>query len=220
MIISWLLAAHITVLGYWLGSELVINSTYRYVCYHDELPFPDRSRLMDHVMKVDQHVRYALILQAGLGTAIAALYGWFPGGETVAIAAGIIAALWLAYVEVTHRLRKTPVGKKLQTFDRGSRYVLMVILIALAFGLIGGDWPMPLFLRWKLGLFAGVMASGVGIRIALLSHFRTWARMAKEGPTDETNAIIRRTYWRATSVLILLWVSIAGIVVVSLWKPM
>lgn len=219
MIASWLLVAHITVLGYWLGSELVINSTYRYVCYHDEMPFPDRSRLMDHVMKVDQHVRYALILQAGLGTAIAALYGYIPGGTTLAILAGIVGAIWLGYVEVTHRLRKTPTGKKLAAFDRGSRYVLMALLVAIALGLIGGDWPMPLWLRWKLAFFAGVMATGVGIRIALLSHFRTWAIMAREGPTDETNAIIRRTYVRATAVLLLLWVFIAAIVVVSLWKP-
>lgn len=220
MIAGWLLVAHITVLGYWLGSELVINSTYRYVCYNDRMPFPERARLMDHVMTVDQHVRYALILQAGLGTALAALYGYIPGGTALAVAAGILAALWLAYVEVTHRLRKTPTGKKLAAFDRGSRYVLMALLVAIAVGLVGGDWPMPLWLRWKLALFAGVMASGVGIRIALISHFRTWAVMAREGPTDETNAIIRRTYLRATSVLLLLWVFITAIVIVSLWKPM
>ena len=43
-------------LGYWLGSEFVINSTYRYVSYSDRMPFEERSRLMEHVMHVDQHV--------------------------------------------------------------------------------------------------------------------------------------------------------------------
>ena len=37
--------------------------------------------------------------------------------------------------------------------------------------LIGGHWPMPAWLRWKLALFAGVLMCGVGIRIALISHF-------------------------------------------------
>jgi len=80
MIALWLLAIHIAVLGYWLGSELVINSTYRYVSYSGDMPFAERARLMEHVMHVDQHVRYALALQATLGTALAALA---PGGTCV-----------------------------------------------------------------------------------------------------------------------------------------
>ncbi|MXO69449.1 hypothetical protein GRI72_11520 [Altererythrobacter marinus] len=219
MLISVLLVAHIAVLGYWLGSEFVINSTYRYVSYGSQMPFAERDRLMDHVMHVDQHVRYALVLQAGLGFALAALYGYVPGGTATAWAAGILAALWLTFVEIVHRLRHSPAGKRLGDIDRGSRYLFMALLVAIAVGLIGGGWDMPFWLRVKLGLFACVMASGVGIRLALISHFRTWAVMAREGPTDETNAIIRRTYWRATSVLLVLWAFIGAIVVMSVWKP-
>jgi hypothetical protein len=80
VIAVWLKVLRIAVLGYWLGSELVINSTYRLVAFGDRLPFDERTRLMEHVMDVDQHVRYALVLQAALGTALAALYGLVPGG--------------------------------------------------------------------------------------------------------------------------------------------
>lgn len=219
MLLQILLVAHIAVLGYWLGSELVINSTYRYVCYRSEMPFHERDRLMDHVMHVDQHVRYALVLQAGLGFALAALYGYVPGGAGAAVVIGIFAVIWLAFVELVHQMRHRPSGKKLAAFDRASRYVLLACLVAIALGLLGRDWSMPLWLRIKLGLFACVIASGVGIRIALIDHFRTWAVMAREGPNDETNAIIRRTYWRGTGVLMMLWVFIAALVTVSVWKP-
>ena len=84
MLITVLLVVHIAVLGYWLGSELVINSTYRYVAYGRHIPFAERNRLMEHVMHVDQHVRYALVLQAGLGFGLATLYGMIPGGEPLA----------------------------------------------------------------------------------------------------------------------------------------
>lgn len=77
----WLLVAHIAVLGYWLGSELVINSTYKYVSHRGDMEFAERARLMDHVMHVDQHVRYALVLQAGLGFMLAIAYGFIPGGD-------------------------------------------------------------------------------------------------------------------------------------------
>ncbi len=219
MMMEWVLAAHIAVLGYWLGSELVINSSYRYVCYADTMPFAERERMMEHVMHVDQHVRYALVLQASLGTALAALIGYLPGGEGAALAAGIAGALWLGFVEAVHRLRHRPVGATLGATDRGSRYVLIVVLLAAAAGLLGGDWPMPPWLRWKLALFAGVMMCGVGIRIALIAHFRTWAVMKRDGPTEATNAIIKRTYVRATSELVLLWVFIAAIAILSVGKP-
>jgi len=214
-----LLVAHVAVLGYWLGSELVINSTYRYVCRSDAMPFAERDRLMEHVMHVDQHVRYALVLQAALGTALAALYGYVPGGPALAWAALGVGGAWLAFVEAVHRLRHSAAGKPLAAVDRGSRYALMTLLVAVAAGLVGGAWPMPAWLRWKLAAFAGVVACGVGIRFALVAHFRTWAAMRRDGVTDEANATIRRTYVRATAILVLLWLFIAAIAALSVVKP-
>ena len=219
MTYQWLLAAHIAVLGYWLGSELVINSTYRYVCYHDGMPLAERTRLMGHVMHVDQHVRYALVLQASLGTMLAAYLGYIPGGTTLMTVAAVVGVLWLLFVEVVHQLAAKPLGKRLAAFGRGSRYVLMAVLVATALGLIGGGWSMPGWLRWKLACFAGVMACGVGIRLSLIGHFRTWAAMERDGPTAETNAIIRHVYVRSTAILVLLWVFIAAVAILSVLKP-
>lgn len=217
--IPWLLVAHIAVLGYWLGSELVINSTYRWVVWADDLPFAQRDRLMDHVMHVDQHVRYALVLQTALGTMLAAAYGMLPGGRPLVIAAGLAGLAWLAFVEAVHRLRKRPLGPALARIDRASRYLLMAALLAIAAGLPGADWPLPSWLRWKLAAFAGVIACGVGIRLALIGHFRTWARMAAGEVSANHQGALRRSYWRATSILGLLWLLIAVITVLSVVKP-
>jgi hypothetical protein len=43
--------------------------------------------------------------------------------------------------------------------------------------------------------------------------------MAREGPNEQTNDVIRRTYRRATAVLVLLWVFIGALVTVTVWKP-
>lgn len=217
--IVWLLVAHVAVLGYWLGSELVINSTYRYVCYAGEMPFAQRSRLMDHVMHVDQHVRYALVLQFSLGVMLSVSYGFIPGGSAGVQAVGIIGLCWLVFVEVTHRLRKQTLGKGLARIDRASRYVLIILLLAFSIGLWGGSWPVPMWLRWKLAAFAGVLACGVGIRLFLIRHFLCWSEMADRGVTAERNAVIRRVYKQATSVLVLLWVFIGIIVYLSVAKP-
>ncbi len=122
-------------------------------------------------------------------------------------------------VEVVHRLQAKPLGKSLATLDRRSRYVLIGVLVGIALGLIGGAWSMPAWLRWKLACFAAVMACGVGIRLSLLSHFRTWTAMERDGPSAEANAIVRQVYLRSTAILVLLWFFIAAVVILSVQKP-
>jgi len=219
MLEKTLLVLHVATLGYWFGAELVINANSRYVCLGGSMPMDERTRMLHHVMDVDQHVRYALVIQFGLGFALAALFGYVPGGTGTAIAFALFGAAWLTYIEVIHRLRHRPIGKKLAAFDRYSRYVLMACLVAVAIGVLGGEWNLPFWLRLKIALFAAVMACGVGIRLSVLARFRTWAVMQREGASDESNAIVKRTYIISTSILVLLWLMIFTMVGLSLYKP-
>jgi hypothetical protein len=213
-----LLVAHIAVLGYWLGSELVINSTYRYVCWASSMSFEARDKLMDHVLHVDQHVRYALVLQVGLGATLAALYGYVPGGSAAAAVAVVGALSWLALVEVTHRMRKRPLGRRLAAIDRALRYVLMAALAATGMIAVTISSTVPVWLAWKLLMFAGVMACGVGIRFSIMDFFRTWAIIKRDGSSDDSERRIRYIYGYGTAILVGLWVLIAGIVIVSVWR--
>jgi hypothetical protein len=213
MMHSWLLAAHIVVLGYWLGSELVINSQYRFVTHRHDLDFAARDAVMDHLMDADQHVRYALILQLMLGVMLCAGLGLLPAIAFWGALGG--GALWLALVELVHRHRKSARGKSLAAADRGPRYLLIAGLPLAA--LVLTDWP--LWLRLKIALFAGIMLCGVGIRFALIHHFALWARLAAGDGGDSVEAGIRRTYWHATAMLMLLWVFIAAITVLAVMKP-
>jgi hypothetical protein len=209
-----LLVAHIAVLGYWLGSELVINSEYRFICFRDDLPFSARDAMTDHLMDVDQHVRYALIMQLVLGTMLAAIPGFVP--EVAFWIAPIAGVAWIALVELVHRQRKTALGQRLATFDRGMRYLALIALIASA---IGVPPTLPFWLRLKLAAFAGVIACGIAIRLLLIRHFRLWGQMAAEGPTPEGNARVKIIYKQATSVLGLLWLCIAAATCFAIAKP-
>lgn len=208
-----ILAVHTVVLGYWLGSDLVINSEYRFIVHRNDLPVPARDAMMDHLMVVDQHVRYALVLQATLGSMLLAGLGLFPA--IVAWIAPLAGLAWLGLVEMAHRLRKSTTGVQLALIDRVVRYAVGAGLIALAFA--ATDWP--LWLRIKLALFAGVIGCGVIIRFRLIRHFTTWAAIVSEGSTPEREAVLRRTYWRATSVLALLWLQVATIAVLAVLRP-
>jgi len=219
MIVHGLLVAHILVLGYWLGAELVINSSFRLVSYAEGMPRAARERLLAHVMDADQHVRYALVLQAGLGTMLAALHGHLPGGGALAVAASVCGAAWLALVELTHRWRTRAAGRVLSRADYAVRHALMLALLAAGALSLNGVIAAPPWLAWKLVLFAGVILCGVGIRWALVRYFALWAALAERGADPGLEAALRRGYWQATAILLLLWVLIAGITVLSVLKP-
>ncbi|WP_405236556.1 hypothetical protein [Lentisalinibacter orientalis] len=219
MLLQTLLVAHIAVLGYWLGSELVINSTFRYVSCADGLPFAERDRLLDHVMDVDQHVRYALILQLGLGTALAALYGYVPGGAALAVVAGLFAAGWLVLVELTHRRRRSSAGTMLALADHAVRHAVMLALLVLGALSLTGLVPAPGWLAWKMIMFAGVIVCGVGIRLALVRFFAVWQEIGAHGRDAALESRLRQGYRRATAILVVLWLLIAAITVLSVVKP-
>ena len=214
------LLVHILVVGYWLGSELVINSSFRYVCWSATMPFEERARLMDHVMVVDQHVRYALVLQAGLGSALAAWFGYVPGGNGLALGALGTGALWLGFVELTHRRRHDAAGAKLALIDRWMRGVLAIGLAVIGGMALAGSLVLPSWLAAKLFLFAGVIICGLVIRIFLMRFFKIWGEIETSGSDDHKEAQIREVYVKATATLVILWLFIIGIVSLSFSKTM
>jgi hypothetical protein len=208
-----LLAIHTVVLGYWLGSDLVINSEYRFIVHRNDLPVAARQEMTDHLMKVDQHVRYALVLQATLGTMLLAGLGLLPanlGG--IAFVAGLA---WLGLVEATHRTRKIALGQRLALLDRVVRYAVALALLALA--ATQGDWPA--WLRLKLVLFAGVIGCGLLIRFQLIRHFTVWGEVLAQGSTPGREASLRATYRRATTILACLWLQVFSIAALAVLRP-
>lgn len=208
-----LLALHIVVLGYWLGADLVINSEFRFVVHRADLPVSARDAMTDHLMEVDQHVRYALVLQAMLGTLLLASLAMVPAMLAwIALAAG---PGWLALVEAAHSTRKSPRGNRLARIDRGLRYALATLLVSAALAM--ADWPV--WLRIKLALFAGVIGCGVLIRFQLIRHFALWGTIVATGSNGEREAGLRAIYRRATAILITLWSQIAAIALLAVFKP-
>jgi len=218
-LINALLVAHIIVVGYWLGAEFVINSTFRHVTVASSMPVADRQSLFDHVMNTDQHVRYALILQLGLGTALGGLLGLIPGGNVVVVLGGLGAVLFLALVEVTHRARKSKRGAIFAKADRIVRYV--VIAAITLFGLYGlaGRINLPGWLGVKLLLFALVIVCGLRIRFELMGYLDAWGKLRESGSSDAIEQQLLRYYRRATNTLLLLWLGIAAITALSIVKP-
>jgi hypothetical protein len=217
-VLLWL---HVLVMGYWIGSDLVVNALTHYVTSASSLPGPERKRLWDFLMHVDQHPRNALILSVPLGFTLAAQLGliWLDDASLAALWLG--SAAWFGYMWLAHWRRETPAGPALAKWDVRIRVALIVVFSFMgALSLASGRPLAAPWLAWKVLLFAGVLACGLGIRHFIRESYRAWPGIWAGTAAAADEALVRSAMQRATRVLWLLWMLLATIGWLGVAKPM
>jgi hypothetical protein len=216
-IMLWL---HVLVMGYWIGSDLVVNALTHYVARGSSLPGPERKRLWDFLLHVDQHPRNALILSVPLGFTLAAQIGLLQLGNAGLLALWIVSALWFAYMWITHWQRSKPLGPRLAKWDWWSRYLLIAYFLWIGFKSLATGEPLAApWLAWKVILFAGVLACGIGIRYYIRDAYRAWPRIWAGEGTAADEEIVRTAMNRGTYVLWVLWALLFVIGWLGVAKP-
>lgn len=211
---------HILIMGYWIGSDLVVNQLTHYVAHAAALPGAERQRLWDFLLDVDQHPRNALILSVPSGFTLAAMTGLVPLGATGLVVLWILAALWFAYMWFTHLRRTAPAGARLAAWDWRSRYVLIAACWGFGGGSLASGWPFATaWLAWKVILFGAVMACGIAIRHYIREAYAAWPRIWADAGTPDDEACVRRAMLLGTRWLWLLWLLLFAIGYLGVTKP-
>lgn len=216
-ILRWL---HVLVMGYWIGSDLVINALTHYVVRADGLPPAERKRFWDFLMHVDQHPRNALILSVPIGFTLAQQIGLVHLDDAALIVLWVGSAAWFAQMWVTHWRREAPSGQALAKWDWRIRYVLIAAFVAIGVQslVLGAPIAAP-WLAWKTILFAGVLCCGIGIRHGIRKCYPAWPRIWAGRGTPEDEAQVRKALMQATYVLWLLWTLLFAIGWLGVAKP-
>jgi hypothetical protein len=217
LLVKWL---HVLVMGYWIGSDLVVNQLTHYVTHATALDGQERTRLWSFLLHVDQHPRNALILSVPLGFSLAAWLGISPiaGGWLVLLWA--LSALWLAFMWYVHLRRDAPSGPRLRAWDWRWRYLLIgACLVTGAWSLTTGSPFTERWLALKILLFGGVLACGVVIRHYIRAVVRVWPAIQQGRSTPLTEAAVRTAMTRGTWVLAVLHVQLFAIAYLGLFKP-
>ncbi|HVN43594.1 MAG TPA: hypothetical protein VMT50_12490, partial [Steroidobacteraceae bacterium] len=110
---EFLLWMHVLVMGYWVGSDLVVNALTLYLVRARTLPGPERKRLWDFLMHVDQHPRNALILSVPIGFTLAAQIGLARLDNAALAVLWAGSAAWFGYMWLTHWRREGSTGAEL-----------------------------------------------------------------------------------------------------------
>ncbi|MCS6946412.1 MAG: hypothetical protein NZM12_02215 [Steroidobacteraceae bacterium] len=216
--INW---AHVLVMGYWLGSELVINALTHYVARTTSLSGAERMRLWDFVLDVDQHVRNALILSVPLGFTLAVQLGLVELSALGLWALWLLSALWFWFMWLVHWRRKSATGPRLARWDLYIRYGLMVVFaLSAAWSLATGRPYTTAWLALKVLLFAGAIACGVAVRHYITAAYRSvLPAIAADRATAADNTEFQALMRKASAVLAVLWILLFAIGALGAFKP-
>lgn len=214
-LVLWL---HVAIMGYWLGSDFVLNALTHYFKNARDLPAVQRLKLWDFLLLVDQHPRNALILSLPLGFHLAADLDLSPvKGAWLAAVWGASLA-WFGFIWVLHFQVGRPAYKPLSRLDLGLRWSLIALLFAIgAASMLSGS---PLAARWlgaKVALFAGVIACGMGIRHYIAQVYKVLPRIGSGDADVEPTIMIALN--RGSYVLYGLWTLVGIIGYLGAAKP-
>jgi hypothetical protein len=212
--------AHVWLMGYWIGTDLVVNALTFYTARSTQLGGAERRRQWDFLMDVDQHPRNALILSVPVGFTLAAWMGLVPLGATALVVLWVLSIAWFWYMWLTHWQRQKRLGKVLAQWDWYSRYLLIAACVGIGLWSLLGDGPLgAAWLAWKVILFGVVIACGIVIRHYIRISYQALPRIWADQKQPGDDELVLQAMTRGTYALWLLWALLVAIGYLGAVKP-
>ncbi len=224
---------HVLLVAVWLGMDFGTFYTYRRL-RDSSLSIETRKQMYRVFAFLDMGPRTALVLMLTLGVGLSYLGRWgFTGssGRIFAIVTAIVGVLWVAALWHQHWVHSAPSGfpraaghvktqQIFRLFDiwlrlglAGGLAVAAVISLVGESGVIAVDW-----LAWKLVLFAGIVLSGVGIRLFLPKIASALGEIFTNGSTPQSELALTAASRKTIGFVFAIWAFIILIVWVTVAK--
>ncbi|GII86107.1 hypothetical protein Ssi03_40970 [Sphaerisporangium siamense] len=216
---------HIVLFVYWLGSDVGVYYSSRYVLRADLTPAA-RSVAAKIMHVVDMAPRVCLVLFLPSGVTLMALSpfgeGYFPGW-LVALA-WVGALCWLALVVYDYTRGATPLGRVVQRLDLLVRYAMVAVLVVIGLYMIVAAEPFgvqtnPKWLGGKLTVYGVCVLGGVLIRWRLSPFGPAFGRLMTEGSSPEVEREITRSVRSCLPYVYLIWVMVLTAAFLGVVKP-
>ena len=217
---------HILLIATWLGMDFGTFISYRKM-RDPSLSIETRKQMYRVFAFIDMGPRSSLVLMLTLGVALSHMGGFAfagSGGRAFAIVTAVVGVVWVAglwhqywvhealpdsprpalHVKV-HKVFR-PVDIWLRVGLAGGLAVAAVVSLATGDGPVYANW-----LAWKLILFAGIVMSGVGIRVFLPAVASAVRDIFSNGSTPEREAALTEGSKRTVRFVYAIWVLIIAI---------
>jgi hypothetical protein len=216
---------HVLLLTYWLGADLGVFYSSRYVL-KPELGNEARAVALKIMAWLDVSPRLCLVLFLPSGVTLMALddygrdtfYGWPLVGIWVA------SAVWFGLVVADHVLHDSPLQKRVKQLDLLARFVVITGLLSASVYTLTVDEPFgvhtnPKWLGAKVGLYALAIASGVCIRFQLKPFTPAFVALMTTGSTPDVEKDLRRSIVGSQPYVAAIWVFVVGAALLGLATP-
>jgi len=213
-------ALHMIVIGYYLGSDFVVDQWTWYLIKSHKDPAEERVRKLKFLLVCDQHPRMGLILFIATGFTVEALAGLSPLAPGDLWWVWLICAVWFAEIWVSFLNEQKPWGRRLVDPDIAWRSPVGGGSFA------AGPWSLadggPFAYGWmalKYFLLGCLIAGGVSIRFFVRDLARALPGFMRTGSTPEFEGIVHRTLFLAMKVNWVLWALFIAMAVLTIWRP-
>lgn len=196
---------HLLVFVYWLGGD--VGVFYASTLLTDEKrAAAGRLAAGKIVADVDLAPRFCLLLALPTGLALAAVKGWLQINAGWVVAAFIAAFAWIYLVvqlHVHHAGMET-----MKRLDTALRFAFLALLLVAGTGGLVGAFSIPLFISLKLFVLAFAITMGLLVRRALKPFGPAYVALATDGPSPDTDKIIKSSLDRARPAVMLIWAAL------------
>ncbi|GGM45834.1 hypothetical protein ACFFX1_22165 [Dactylosporangium sucinum] len=221
---SALVLLHLMLLTYWLGADLGVFYSSRFVLRPD-LSVQARTIALRIMSWLDMSPKICLVLFLPSGVSLIASH---PLGKDFAgwpVAAVWVASLvWLGLLLADHWLHGNALGALVRRLDLVARCIVIVVMLGAAAYTFVNPAPFgadsdPRWLGAKVGLYAIAVACGVGIRMMLLPFGPAFGRIASGGSDPEAEATLARSMRRSIPFVLVIWACVFGAALLGVFKP-
>lgn len=211
--------AHVLLFAYWLGGDIGVFYSARFV--RDRSLTLDARRVALRIMTwIDMVPRYCLVLMLPVGYTLARQIGVVRLPDAFMVVLWGVALAWLWLVASVHQHAGTPKGERLRRIDLGWRVVLASGLLFDAWqgfrgtGHLFADWISAKFL-----VFAAIMFCGILIRLRGKDLAPALRAVLAEGSTPEREAAVARASSAVRPWVFSIWALVALAAWIGIAKP-
>ena len=202
-------AAHILVIGYWLGTDLAVYYLSGFIV-DPKKPTAVRMFATKAMLILDMVPRTALVLTAAIGLTLTAGMGLMPALQPWLVVVWVVSLAWLALTWTVHRLGNTALGRRLGQVDFAFRLLVVAggIWLAIDASQSGGLVTPAPWLSIKIALLALSIAMGLLIRIQLKPFGPMLAKVAAGTATPADDAALQHLMAMVKIPVWVIWIAL------------
>ena len=205
-----LVYVHIVLFVYWLGGDLGVFFSAKYVADR-KLSMDERFRFLHLLMNCDMGPRTALLLLLPVGLEMARLIGVIEVSPAIGGIVWLVSLVWVATNWWMHFNERHAIVPKLRAIDQNLRYVLIVLIAGSAiYSIATGNGPvLATWLQVKLLVYAFAICLGLYLRAEIKQWIVGFGMIRQGGDAaDKGNTIIEESLVRSQRAAFLLWFAV------------